>query len=212
MILIKMYNQLRWKERADKFRPPEIYSKSISTLCVISFIVSIGIFCYTLAGIEGKIGWSGKETYTISEALEEGNKAGFVTFASIAFILLLLLICVREGRYLPFRMSLLVFSFGLLLSLPWVTVGKNKTVHYTLASFIFVSIFIFIVLNYYLLWKQFKSEKINLIIFSILVTFFTISMVVFASLGGDTGTDIFAIFEILFTLSFLLCIIILGWY
>ena len=115
-------------------------------------------------------------------------------------------------KYLKTRYGLLIVAYGLLLSLLWLTPWYNESLHYGLATIIFLSILIYNIMTYYLLYQNYQKNK-KLFYFLIgLNIAVTIGLGVFAILHSNLDKDLFASFELIFAFLFGISILVLGFY
>ena len=189
-------------------------TKILAVIISLLYISAIGICAYLLSGLDGKLGSDGSRTYTISRALQYGNKAGIITCVVLALLLLIYLTILRgPKRLLNLRLFLLTISSGLIISLLWVTVDKEKDAHYSLAGVIFTSMFIYQILTLYYFYYNNKEDKNFFITLMSASLILTTLLLVFACLTGNkVNKDIFATFEILFAVFLLITVMILGFY
>ena len=197
-------------------------TKLLSFIIASSLIFSFGIFAYFYAGvIEKKIGEDDgiqqgeneTKTYTISRALAYGNKPGFIILTTLAFIYLFYLLSLRGPSMLFLRrIFFLSISFSFLLCLMWFTPSSNPVIHYTLASIIFSLILFFNLTTFYLFYKNKHKDRNLFILMSLINIISYVCLIVFAILRGSLDSDIFAAFELLFCLLFVVTIIFIGYY
>lgn len=188
-------------------------TKIISLIVVVSFLIALCVFSYGYSIIDHELGTKEPKTFTISRSLGKGNKEGILIFLIIAYVYLNYLIYFRgPAKYLGARLILMFVAFGLLISLLWLTPWYDSTLHYGLATVIFVSILIFIIMTYYLIYKNYQVDKTLFYFLIILNIIFTIALGVLAILHDRLDVDIFAGFEIGFALLFGISIIFLGFY
>ena len=188
-------------------------TKLISVISVVAFLFAFVIFAYAFALESGSLGIEGEKTFTISKALANGNKAGVIIFSLISFYYLLDLIRLRgPKKFLIWRYFLILLAYSLVISLLWFTPTFNKNLHNTLAAIIFVFLFIYQMLTYYLILKTYQKDY--LFFYTVMtITFLAfIALITFAIIRGETGSDIFAAFEIAFSFLFLFNTLILGFY
>jgi len=188
-------------------------TKIISIISITCFLISLMVFSYGYSIIADELGTKDPKTFTISRSLGKGNKVGILIFLVIAYLYLNYLVYFRgPSRYLKLRFYLLFIAFGLLISLLWFTPWYDSTLHYSLATVIFVFILAFIILTYYLIYLNYQIDK-NLFYFLIgLNIVFTIALGVLGVINHDANVDIFAGFELGFALLFGICILFLGFY
>ena len=200
-------------EKEYKIKPVDNSTRIISIISIFTFLIGLTVFSYGFSIIDGELGTTESKTFTISRSLGKGNKPGIIIFISLAILYLVWLILLRgPKKFLKLRLVLLGISYSLLISLLWLTPWYNETLHYALASVIFASLLFYIMLTYYLLYKNYQKNK-NLFYFLIgLNICVTIALGVFAILHGKVDTDFFASFELVFAFLFGVSILVLGFY
>lgn len=200
-------------EKEYKIKPVDNSTRIISIISIFTFLIGLTVFSYGFSIIDGELGTTESKTFTISRSLGKGNKPGIIIFISLAILYLVWLILLRgPEKFLKLRLFLLCISYSLLISLLWLTPWYNESLHYALASVIFTFLLIYIMLTYYLLYKNYQKNK-NLFYFLIgLNVCVTIALGVFASLHGKVDTDFFASFELVFAFLFGVSILVLGFY
>ena len=206
-------SQTRGLEEEYKIMPVDNSTRVLSIVSVLTFLIGLTVFSYGFSIIDGELGTTESKTFTISRSLGKGNKPGIIIFITLAFIYLLSLVRLRgPEKFLYLRYGLLIVAYGLLLSLLWLTPWYNEDLHYGLASVIFLSILTYVILTYYLLYKNYQKNKYlfyGLIGLNIIAT---ICLGVFAILHGDVDKDLFASFELVFAFLFGVSIFVLGFY
>lgn len=122
---------------------PDINSKVLATLAILFFVSSLGLGGYLAAYEEDKID---KDHFTISQSLAYGTKEIMIPLYVLSFICLFLLNSVRGGdrNLLYFRYLMITITYSLLIVIMFVTVEKNKALHYEFAGTIFLSQLLFI--------------------------------------------------------------------
>lgn len=198
-------------------RDVSIRSKIASVLCGIFFVSAIGICAYLLSYINDKSAFDDKDgdkTYTVSRALAKGNKAGVITCLLVSLFFLDYLIVLRgPTNYLIFRRLMVFASVGLIISLLWLTVQKNKDLHYTLASFIFLFLLLFQINILYYFYLNNKEDKSLFRVLIFVGLAITTVLLIFACMSGNSiSKDVFASFEILFGILFLGVVLLMGFY
>jgi len=200
-------------DKEYKIKPVDNSSRIISVISILTFLIGLTVFSYGFAIIDGELGTTESKTFTISRSLGKGNKPGIIIFITLAILYLFWLILLRgPKKYLHLRLVLVGISYVLLISLLWLTPWYNESLHYALASVIFAFLLIYIMITYYLLYKNYQKNK-NLFYFLIgLNICVTIALAVFAGLHGTIDTDFFASFELVFAFLFGISILVLGFY
>lgn len=200
-------------DKEYKIRSVDNSTRIISAISIITFLIGLTVFSYGFAIIDGELGTTESKTFTISRSLGKGNKPGIIIFVTLAFLYLLYLVRLRgPQKYLKTRYGLLIVAYGLLLSLLWLTPWYNESLHYGLATIIFLSILIYNIMTYYLLYQNYQKNK-KLFYFLIgLNIAVTIGLGVFAILHSNLDKDLFASFELIFAFLFGISILVLGFY
>jgi len=200
-------------DKEYKIRQVDNSTRIISVISIITFLIGLTVFSYGFSIIDGELGTNETKTFTISRSLGKGNKPGIILFVTLAFLYLLYLVRLRgPQKYLKIRYGLLLIAYGLLLSLLWLTPWYNEALHYGLATVIFLSILVYNILTYYLLYLNYLKNK-NLFYFLIgLNIAVTIGLGVFAILHSNLDKDLFASFELVFAFLFGISILVLGFY
>tara|TARA_R110001632_G_scaffold112261_3_gene223279 strand:- start:1467 stop:2156 length:690 start_codon:yes stop_codon:yes gene_type:complete len=200
-------------DKEYKIRSVDNSTRIISAISVITFLIGLTVFSYGFSIIDGELGTTESKTFTISRSLGKGNKPGIIIFVTLAFLYLLYLVRLRgPQKYLKTRYGLLIVAYGLLLSLLWLTPWYNESLHYGLATIIFLSILIYNIMTYYLLYQNYQKNK-KLFYFLIgLNIAVTIGLGVFAILHSNLDKDLFASFELIFAFLFGISILVLGFY
>lgn len=189
------------------------FTKTLSLISIISFLIGLIVFAYGYSIVDGRLGTSLSKTFTVSRSLGYGSKPGVIVFITIAFAYLFYLIRERgPSKLLIWRYLLLFISYGLLVSLLWLTPWFNEELHYFLASIIFSFVLIYIIMTYYLMYKKYGVNKHVFIFLIILNILATICLLVFAIRHGSIDSDIFASFELVFAALFGISILVLGFY
>jgi len=196
-----------------KIQPTDNSSRLISSLSIITFLIGLCVFSYGYAIIDGELGTTESKTFTISRSLGKGNKPGIIIFISLAMFYLFWLNMLRgPEKFIQLRLGLLFVAYSLLISLLWLTPWYNESLHYGLATIIFLSILTYVIMTYYLLYKNYQKNKklfYGLIILNIIAT---ICLGIFAILHGSLDKDFFASFELVFAFLFGVSILVLGFY
>lgn len=215
----KKKNLLVDKEPYKKIKPickikkADNSSRLIASLSILTFLIGLCVFSYGYAIIDGELGTTESKTFTISRSLGKGNKPGIIIFVSLAIFYLFWLNLLRgPEKFIQLRLGLLFVAYSLLISLLWLTPWYNESLHYGLATIIFLSILTYVILTYYLLYKNYRKNKklfYGLIILNIIAT---ICLGIFAILHGSIDKDFFASFELVFAFLFGVSILVLGFY
>ena len=138
------------------FKPPNFISKSVSTISSFSFLIALLGGAYGFSIEKDKIN---DKIFTISQALAFGNKYIMVVFFTIAFAGIFFLNFYRTPRNLLIpRIILLIFVYGFLITIIWVTTFVDKNLHYIFAGIIFTSNLIYITLITYI-YQKYLADK-----------------------------------------------------
>ena len=199
-------------DKEYKIKHVDEFTRTLSIISLISFLIGLVIFSYGFAIIDSELGTTESKTFTISRSLGKGNKPGIIIFLTIAFSYLLYLVYYRgPEKYLKLRFFFLIVSFILIISLLWFTPWYNEHLHYALASVIFSFMLLYVILTYYLLYQNYKKNKY---LFYSLIGINIIATICLAVFGFITeiDRDVFASFEIVFAFLFGVSILVLGFY
>ena len=174
------------------FKPPDTISKSVSVLSAISFLGALlgGAYGYSIH--KKKVD---KHIFTISQALAFGNQYIMVIFFTLAFIGIIFLNFYRSPKqYLIIRVILLIFIYGFLISIIWITTFNNKKLHYTFAGIIFLSNLFYISILTYVYQKYLKNKadyKTYLLDLNLMFAFAAmIILLVFGIFESDKKTNL----------------------
>jgi hypothetical protein len=138
------------------FKPPNFISKSVATISSFSFLIALLGGAYGFSIEKDKID---DKIFTISQALAFGNKYIMVVFFTIAFAGIFFLNFYRTPRNLLIpRIILLIFVYGFLITIIWVTTFVDKELHYIFAGIIFTSNLIYITLITYI-YQKYLTDK-----------------------------------------------------
>lgn len=174
------------------FKPPDIISRSVGTLSIISFLGALlgGAYGYSIhkKKVNGSI-------FTISQALAFGNQYIMVIFFTLSFAGIIFLNFYRSPRkYLIIRIILLLFVYGFLITIIWVTTFRNKKLHYTFAGIIFLSNLIYITILTYLYQRYLKDKaryKTYLLDVNLMFSFASmVILLVFGIFESDKKTNL----------------------
>jgi len=139
-------------------RQPDSLSKKLAVSCVTLFVLFLGIAAYLVSTLKGDIQGN---NFTISQALAFGNQPAMVTLVVLAMGIFSYLTYYRRHNYLLFRLLLSLIICSFVITIMWVTTYYSKEDHYILASFIFTSVVITIVLNSYLIYNGMTNKTQN---------------------------------------------------
>lgn len=200
-------------EKEYKIKPVDNSTRIISVISILTFLIGLTVFSYGFSIIDGELGTTESKTFTISRSLGKGNKPGIIIFITLAILYLFWLILLRgPKKYLKLRLILVGISYVLLISLLWLTPWYNESLHYALASVIFAFLLFYIMITYYLLYKNYQKNKYLFYFLIGLNVSVTIALAVLAILHGKVDTDFFASFELVFAFLFGVSILVLGFY
>lgn len=198
-------------------KPPTNKTRAISVFSIIFFLIALVVGGYITSYDKDKIS---QDDFTVSRALEYGDKYILVIFFLLSFILLLYLNHLRSKNFLyKTRLTILTIVYICLLTIIWVTVSNNKDLHYLFASIIFTLNLVYLFCISYMfdeyLIKNYKYLRyiLDIIIALTLVTW--VSLLVFGIRNSDkkkliADEEIFAISENVTILLTSLPIIFLG--
>lgn len=174
------------------FKPPDTISRSVSVLSAISFLGALlgGAYGYSIhkKKVDGSV-------FTISQALAFGNQYIMVIFFTLAFMGIIFLNFYRSPKkYLIARIILLLFIYGFLITIIWITTFKNEKLHYTFAGIIFLSNLIYISILTYVYQRYLKTKasyKTYLLDLNLMFAFAAmIILLVFGIFESDQRTNL----------------------
>lgn len=148
-------------------RPPDFTSKALSIIVSCILPLTIGLAAYLPSALSGNVNSS---IFTISQAIEYGNKPAMVSMFSLFLFLLLYLIYYRgPNKYLYIRLFLILLTCSLIITIIWVTTNFNINEHYILATVIFISTIIYILLTSIVIYQglKVKSKSSTIILISL---------------------------------------------
>ena len=138
-------------------RPPDFKSKSLSIICVIIFTLTLVLEAYLPSVLKGKIN---DKNFTISQSLAFSNKP-VVLIMLLLFYLLFSYLVYYRGPYniiLFIRLFLILLVVALIITIEWVTTYYNLKDHYAIATTIFLSLFVYIILTSIILYQGLKPK------------------------------------------------------
>ena len=183
-------------------KPSTKTTKYFSILAVLSFLIALIGGSYIPSYLDNKID---KNHFTISRALQYGNRYVTAIFFILSFMFIIYLNYLREDKYFfKTRVFLLTFIFSFLITIIWVNVDVNLKLHYTFAFIVFVFNLLYLFIIYHIFNEYLKSEKnykryiIDILLLFSLVSFIVLS--VFANEyafinSSETDHEVFASFE-----------------
>lgn len=152
---------MRYLEKSV-FNPVSNNSRALSLLTLIFFLSGLLLGAYLVATEDGQIS---PEKFTISQALAYGEKPIMIPLFALTMISTLLLNYVRGGEKfnLYLRYFLTILTYSLIITIVFVTVNKNKSLHFKFAGTIFLSqlLYVLIVSN---LFNRYLDPDCNLLI------------------------------------------------
>jgi hypothetical protein len=223
-------------ERFEQITPR---SKYVSLASVLSIIVAIFGFGYGWTGThDGFYTKDEDHQYdpTVSYAIGNGLKPAIVTLIAIGGLLAIYTLYLRKGKFAIVRYLTVAIILGLLIAITYVnpTINGKKhsdtenNAHYILAVTAFTITLIFNLVTYYLLYKNYLSDKwlfllLGLINFGIYLGMYVIVYIIqnsnpfFSSseINNDRNKEyknLGASAEIIQILFFLLTILLMGFY
>lgn len=99
--------------------------------------------------------------FSVSQSLAFGNKPVMVTFYTLSYICLILLVLLRGGNkyLLIIRVFLLLLSYSFLITIIWITTYRNEIEHYAFAGVIFTSNLIFQLITLFSFYNYVINKK-----------------------------------------------------
>jgi hypothetical protein len=198
-------------------KPPNNKTKIVSSFTIIFFLIALVVGGYIVSYEKDKLS---SDNFTISSALEHGDKYILVVFFLLSFITLIYLNHLRsENFFYKVRMSILTFLYIFLLTIIWITTSVNKSLHYIFAGIIFTLNIIYLFCISYMfdeyLTKNYNYLRyvLDIVITLTLVTW--VSLLVFGISTNDekdliSDEEIFAISENITIVLTSLPVIFLG--
>ena len=160
-------------------RQPDFTSKSLAIACITFFVLFLGITAYLVSALKGEIQ---SDNFTISQAIAFGNKPAMITLVVCAMGILSYLMYYRGHKYLYFRLLLNLIICAFVITIVWITTYYSESDHYILASFIFTSVVISIILNSFLIYNglsvKTKSKKMILLAVPVLAIIGFIGLII----------------------------------
>lgn len=172
--------------------PVNVNSKTLSILTLLFFISALLFGAYIASLDKGQID---KDRFTISQALAYGVKPIMITFFSLAMITTLLLNYVRGGeKFLLYLRYLFTFiSYSLIITIIYVTVDKNKNLHFKFAGVIFLCQLLYVFIVIYL-FNKYLNPNTNLLIpldFNVIMIIFSFSLLLVFGIFEEDDTSEF---------------------
>ena len=198
---------------------PDFTSKTLAITGCVLFSLFLGICAYLVSTLKNTIH---DDDFSISQALVYGEKISMIILLVSSLIVMSYLIFYRGHKYIYFRILLNIIICALIITIMWVTVFNNKTIHYIIACIIFLILCIGILLDNYLIYNSLKtSYKLynsintkNLIYILITIALFTgVIMVILnyvININNSLKLRMFYAFELYMVMVKLLSIITLG--
>jgi len=222
----------------ERFEQITSRSKYISLASVLSVFIAVFGFGYGWTGTHDGFYTTGENEYdpTVSYAIGNGLKPVIVALVAIGGILAIYTLYLRKGRFATTRYLVVAIILGLLIAITYVNPTINgephsdteNNAHYILAVTAFTVTLVFNLVTYYLLYKNYLSDKwlfllLGLINFGIYLGMYVIVYIIensipfFSSTGNNNDSDkeyknLGAAAEIIQILFFLLTILLMGFY
>ena len=213
-------------------------SKYISLASVLSVFIAVFGFGYGWTSTHDGFNTTDDNQYdpTVSYAIGNGLKPAIVALVAIGGILAIYTLYLRKGKFATIRYLTVAVILGLLIAITYVNPTINgepyseteNNAHYILAVTAFTVTLIFNLVTYYLLYKNYLSNKwlfilLGLINFSIYIGMYVIVYIIenstpfFSSSETNNDSDkeyknLGAAAEIIQILFFLLTILLMGFY
>ena len=137
-------------------RHPDSISKSLSIICIICFLIFLGIMAYLMSKLQDDNDIT-SDNFTISQALSFGNKPGMIIFLVFSISILSYLLYYRRHKYLYIRLLLLLLVCVCIIIIIWITPYNNNTTHFNIAVIIFTALILNIILNSYVIYNGLTS-------------------------------------------------------
>ena len=192
---------------------PTTKTKLAAVFCVFMFLILFGLSTYLTAYLKGQIS---KSLFTVSQSLAFGNQPVVIILISIALFLLAFINHIRgPAKLLWIRQFMLLLVYGLVISLLWVTTYYSEMDHYILASIIFTTIVVYIIMTCVLYYQNSKAltmlSKVLLIALPVLVALVFAGLVIAnIDIVRKEVVELFPSLENSMIFLFLVCIIIQG--
>ena len=203
-------------ETINIFNPPNNNTKALSIVILLSFLAALLGGGYAVSAEKGKIS---EDEFTISQALGNGNKYIMITFFVITLISSILLTYMRGGPLISLysRIFLYLLAYSLIIVIMWVTVPKDKALHFKFAGTIFTAQLLVVLIITYLFNRYLDCHDKRLIVLDynlILIFSSFILLLVFGIFDEDDKSEfrnvIFASNENITVLLNLIPILYLG--
>ena len=191
---------------------PSLKTYILSVFGTLFFLIGLGLGSYLVSFQKHQIL---DTNFTISQSLAFGNKPVMVTFYTLSYICLIILVLLRGGskNLLVIKVFLLLLSYSLLITIIWITTYRDIIEHYAFAGVIFISNLIFQLLTIYSFYNYISKKK-TLIATGLLQVIIVILLVLFLLLGVYSNLNIydklFASFENITVVSMGITILALG--
>lgn len=137
--------------------PPNFDTKKLSVISIVCFLIALvgGAYGFSIASKHIHA-----DDFTVSQALAHGNKLVMISFFMISFGLMTYLNYLRSSIFLyKLRVFLILVISSLIITIMWVTVAKNKKIHYILAGVIFTTNIVYLLTISYIFNDYLKKEK-----------------------------------------------------
>ena len=183
-------------------KPPDGRTKLVSSFSILFFLIALVIGAYAVSIHNKKLS---QDDFTVSSALEHGDKYTMVIFFTLSFIFIIYLNMLRSKNFLyKTRILILSIVYICLITIIWLTVDVNKDLHYIFAGIIFSLNIIYLFCISYMFDEYLKRKNIiyryilDIIITLTIITW--ISLIIFGLTIKDNNDiiadeEIFAISE-----------------
>ena len=174
------------------------------------FYLVFSLFIFGFAFASDHLGIHGEKTYTVSNSLEYGKTEYIVPtlILSCIFTLMLVKYKTKPKQYRRLKLFSIFMIYFFFLLICWYTPSKNNNLHNIFTSFIIVFTSIFLLSIYYYLWKNKYIRLLYYILLIIIIGMFTTGINAVRGERGGIWTDIFAGFEIVLILTYILSLFI----
>tara|TARA_Y100000389_G_C17370470_1_gene468749 strand:- start:358 stop:951 length:594 start_codon:yes stop_codon:yes gene_type:complete len=137
---------------------PTLKTKLLSIFGTLFFVIGLGLGSYLVSFEKHHIT---DTDFSVSQSLAFGNKPVMITFYTLSYICLILLVLLRGGskKLLIIKVFLLILSYSLLITIIWITTFRDKTAHISFAGIIFISNLIFQMVSLYSFYNYVRNKK-----------------------------------------------------
>lgn len=188
------------------------YSYGLSILSVLLLLANIALSGYVVSLQKNEID---KDSFHISQALAHGNEPALITLIVITFVILSGLLYYRKysNWVFVFKLFLLLSACIFLITIIYITTYRDLKLHYIFAIIIFLSMFLFLLLNSIDLWRGKKTKTFLNKLFLLLVPLLSILSVIGLGLAvafNKQISELFPIFENINVIVFSLSLLLMG--